>query len=239
VKNGGAARGFFVTGTGTGVGKTFVCRFLAQAFSKRMAVSYMKPVQTGCLRLKRREQLVAPDFEYVKKHASLVTGDEDLHVPYRFSLACSPHLAARMAHEKISLKKIKDSLNRIAGLFGAAPGCLLVEGAGGVLVPLNESESMVHLITMLDLPVILVTTSGLGTLNHTFLSVCALQSCGARIAGVVMNSPERISKDLIYKDNRETIRAFVRPVPFLDIKYKAEISARTLEFCNELAKRHL
>jgi dethiobiotin synthetase len=239
VKNRGAARGFFITGTGTDVGKTFVSRILVQTFSKRMNVSYMKPVQTGCLRLKRREQLVAPDFEYVKKHTDLVTGDQDLHVPYRFALACSPHLAARMAHEKISLKKIKDGLSGIMGLFGASPGCVLVEGAGGVLVPLNESESMVHLIALLDLPVILVTTSGLGTLNHTFLSICALQSCGARIAGVVMNSPQKIPEDFIYKDNRETIRSFVRPVPFLEIKYNAQTSPRTLEFCNELAKRYL
>jgi dethiobiotin synthase len=231
-------RGFFITGTGTGVGKTFVCRALAESISMVMPVSYLKPVQTGCQR-RKSGRVVAPDFDYVKKSGVLVLEDEKIHVPYRFMPACSPHLAARMAHEKISLKKIRDNLNTIKGLFGASPGCVLVEGAGGVLVPLNESESMVHLIVRLDLPVILVTTPVLGTLNHTFLSICALQSCGARIAGVVMNSPGKIPFDYVYKDNREAIRAFIRPAPFLEIKYKSPDTKRTKDFCNELTKRYL
>jgi dethiobiotin synthase len=231
-------RGFFVTGTGTGVGKTYVCKALAAAFSTRMRVSYMKPVQTGCFR-KRDGSLSAPDFESVRKSGVLVTGNEDFHVPYRFLPSCSPHLAARKANKKISLKKVSDNLNSINGLFGESSGCVLVEGAGGVLVPLNDAESIIHLIVRLELPVILVATSGLGTLNHTFLSICALKSCGVTIAGVVMNSPEKSPVEYIYKDNRETIRAFARPAPFLEIKYKFSDTKRTRGFCNELAKRYL
>ena len=137
------------------------------------------------------------------------------------------------------MKKINDNLNRIAGLFGASSrGCVLVEGAGGVLVPLNVNENMVHLMIRLDLPVILVASSMLGTLNHTFLSLCALQSAGIRIAGVVMNSPEKTADDFIYRDNRETIRSFVKPVAFLEVKHGAGNPKRTMEFCNELVARY-
>jgi dethiobiotin synthase len=231
-------QGFFITGTGTGVGKTHVCGVLARVFSRSLLVSYLKPVQTGCLR-KKDGRLVAPDFEYVKKFGAIVTGEDGVHVPYKYVPACSPFLAARLSHEKISLEKIKRSLGSVYGLFVGSAGCVLAEGAGGVLVPLTTSESMVHLIVRLDLPVILVTTSGLGTLNHTFLSICALQSCGARIAGVVMNSPEKIPHDFIYKDNMETIRSFIRPVPFLELKHNAAPGEKTRGFCNELAKRYL
>jgi dethiobiotin synthetase len=231
-------RGFFITGTGTGVGKTFVSRVLAQAFSNRIPVSYMKPVQTGCLR-KKDGRLVAPDFEYVKKGGFCVTGKDEIHVPYRFVPACSPHLAARMANKKISLKKIKEAHNAVAGLFDDRKGCVLVEGAGGVLVPLGASISMVHLIDLLRLPVILVTTPDLGTLNHTFLSICALASCGARLAGVVMNNPANVPEDYIYRDNRKTIQSFVRPALFLEIKHTGRHTVFAMEFCNELFDRFL
>jgi dethiobiotin synthetase len=231
-------KGFFVTGTGTGVGKTHVSRVLAQAFSKIMDVSYMKPVQTGCM-LKKNGGFVAPDYDYVKKSGVLVRGKDEIHVPYAFFHACSPHLAARRAKRDISLNVIRDCFGKVQAMFGTRRGCVLVEGAGGVLVPLSSTTSMINLIDDLKLPVILVAASSLGTLNHTFLSICALQSCGARIAGVVMNSTHRISQDYIYKDNMETIRSFINPVPFLEIGYKAETARTTMEFCNDLAKRFL
>jgi dethiobiotin synthase len=233
-----AGQGFFITGTGTGVGKTFVCRVLAQALSSRCPVSYLKPVQTGCLQ-KKSGRIVSPDFEYVKECGSLTVGEDNLHVPYKFIPECSPHCAARMSHEEISLKKISDSLTAVKGLFGKSRGCVLVEGAGGVLVPLGDSISMVHLIERLRLPVILVTTPVLGTLNQTFLTLCALQSIGADIAGLVMNCPWKIARDYIYKDNLETVRAFIRPVPFLEMNFRHARNKATMEFCNELVQRYL
>jgi dethiobiotin synthetase len=231
-------RGFFITGTGTGVGKTFVSRVLAQAFSTRCAVSYMKPVHTGCIKT-NGNRLAAPDFEYVKKGGVLLTGKDEIHVPYRFAPSCSPHLAAHLANTKISLKKIKDALDKVVGLFRSCKGCVLVEGAGGVLVPLGTSISMVHLINLLRFPVILVTTPELGTLNHTFLTVCALKSCGARIAGVVMNNPGNVPENYIYRDNRKTIQSFVRPSLFLEMPHTGRRTGHVMEFCNELCDRYL
>jgi dethiobiotin synthase len=231
------ANGFFITGTGTGVGKTYASRVLAVAFSKHHAVSYMKPVQTGCVK-SRNGDMRAPDFEYVKESGALVTGEDALHVPYRFMQPCSPHLAAAMSKETISLTRINGNLKKINGLFGNNGGCVLVEGAGGVLVPIGESLNMVHLIMLLKLPVILITTPALGTLNHTFLTLCALQSSGAVIAGVVMNNASKSAEDYIYKDNMKTIRSFLGSVPFLELKHRTIDNKKIAEFCNELATKY-
>lgn len=232
------AHGFFVTGTGTDVGKTYVSRLLAKGFSRRGPVSYMKPIQTGC-KTKKNGNLSATDFEYVKKSEVLVTGDDGLHVPYRFEPACSPHLASRIARKKISLFQINSCFARICLLPGMKNGCVLVEGAGGVLVPLDDSVSMVHLIMHLELPGILVTLPSLGTLNHTFLTLCALHSAGVPVAGVVMNNRENSPEDFIYRDNVKTVRSFIGNVPFLEIKHGAGSGGKVRNFCDELAKKHL
>jgi dethiobiotin synthase len=230
-------RGFFITGTGTDVGKTYVCRLLAQAFSEKIAVSYMKPVQTGCRKI-YNNNLASQDYDYVKRSGVLVTGDEELHVPYRFGPACSPHLAAKLARKKISLSHIRACLKKIRMPAGIKNGCLLVEGAGGVLAPLGGSESMIHLIMCLKLPVILVTLPSLGTLNHTFLTLCALHSAGIPLAGVVMNNGKNCPRDFIYRDNVKTIQRYIGAVPFLEVGHKATIERKVRVYCNELAKKH-
>lgn len=232
------ARGFFITGTGTDVGKTFVSRLLAQAFSKKMPVSYMKPVETGC-KTGKNGKLFGRDFQNVKRSGVLVTGGEELHVPYRFEPACSPHLAARLGHKKVSLSHIRACFDKIRLLPGMKTGCILVEGAGGVLVPLGNSANMIHLILRLDLPVILVILPGLGTLNHTFLTLCALQSADVSVAGVIMNNRENCPEDFIYRDNIKTVRGVIGNVPFLEIKHGAGSGGTITDFCDELAKKHL
>jgi dethiobiotin synthase len=232
------AGGFFITGTGTDVGKTYVCRLLARELSKKMPVSYMKPVQTGC-GTKQNGELSSPDFTYVKSSKALVTGEAELHVPYRFKQACSPHLAARINQKKISLSRIGGCLAEIRTLPGMKNGCVLVEGAGGVLVPLGDSMYMIHLIKQVKLPVILVLLPDLGTLNHTFLTLCALHSAGVPVAGVVMNNRGGRPKDFIYRDNLKTVRESIGKTPFLEIKHGEKSNGKITAFCNELAKKHL
>jgi dethiobiotin synthetase len=232
------ARGFFITGTGTDVGKTFVGRLLAQALSKKTSVSYMKPVETGC-NTGKSGKLFGRDFQNVKRSGVLVTGDEGLHGPYRFEPACSPHLAARLGHKTISLSHIRACFDKIRMLPGMKNGCVLVEGAGGVLVPLGNSASMIHLILRLDLPVLLVILPGLGTLNHTFLTLCALQSADAAVAGVIMNNRENCPEDFVYRDNIKTVRGVIGKVPFLEIKHGAKCGGTIGKFCDEIAKKHL
>jgi dethiobiotin synthetase len=228
-------RGFFVAGTGTDVGKTFVSRLLIEALSKSLPVSYMKPVQTGC-KVGKGSTLIAPDFEYVRKSGCVILDKGTIHVPYRFVPACSPYLATRLTHSQISMRKIKQSYDMIKKFPGMRAGCVIVEGAGGVMVPLGPSISMIHLMVQLRLPVILVTIPDLGTLNHTFLTLCAIEAAGVSCAGLIINNRHNVPKDFIYRDNVKTLRASARNIPVLELPYKSRRSKKIMEFCDELLR---
>ena len=161
-------RGFFVTGTDTDVGKTVVSAWLLA----HLDACYWKPVQAG----------VEPetDTETVRRLAEV---PEDRIVPEAYVLKepMAPHEAARREGVNIDMAKL------------VAPQddrLLIVEGAGGLLVPLNEKDYVIDLIEDLNLPVVLVARSTLGTINHTLLSLEALRRRGLVVAGVVINGPE-------------------------------------------------
>jgi dethiobiotin synthetase len=158
------AQRYFITGTDTGVGKTLLSALLCAALD----ASYWKPIQTGTE--------VDSDSGTVRALAGL-TPDKILLETYQFAPPVSPHLAARLAGVRIDLAKIK---------LPAGDSPLIVEGAGGVLVPINERELMVDLMRQLGLPVLLAARSSLGTINHTTLSLAALRNAGIEVAGVVM-----------------------------------------------------
>ncbi len=191
------AESFFITGTGTGVGKTIVTAGLAGHFlSIGRNVSLMKPVQTGLC-----ESI--PDLETVK---AIVPGlppiPKRLASPYSFSLPASPLLAARSEKRKINpniiLKAFKEASCR------PDIDVLLVEGAGGLLVPLTEKFLMIDLIAEMDIPAILVAAAGLGTVNHTLLSIEAMKRRKLKIAGIVINKMPR-NPGVVEIDNVRTI----------------------------------
>jgi len=153
-------RGLFVTGTDTGVGKTVVSAALALRFP---FFSYWKPVQTGI------EQ--DDDAAEVRRLAGCRVA-EGIRLPRRVS----PHLAARLSGTTI----------RVADLELPDGPPWIVEGAGGVLVPLNDTELMIDLMGALGLPVVVVGRSSLGTINHTLLTLEALRARSLRVAGVVL-----------------------------------------------------
>ena len=155
---------YFVTGTDTGVGKTLLSALLCAALD----ASYWKPIQTGTE--------VDSDSRTVAELAGLAP-EKILPEVYQFAPAVSPHLAARLAGVRIDLTKIK---------LPPVDAPLIVEGAGGVLVPINEHELMVDVMRQLGLPVLLAARSSLGTINHTTLSLAALRHAGIIVAGVVM-----------------------------------------------------
>lgn len=163
---GRAPRGVFVTGTDTGIGKTLVSAVLARAWQ----ADYWKPLQTGVA--------VEPgDSATVAQLAGLPP--ERIHAPHSVLQApLSPWAAAR--EEGVALR-----LDDIVLPSTAAP--LVVEGAGGLLVPIDDDSTMIDLIAGLGLPVVLVARSTLGTLNHTLLSLEALRMRGIPVAGVVMS----------------------------------------------------
>jgi dethiobiotin synthetase len=157
---------FFITGTDTNVGKTVVAALLCAALD----AIYWKPIQTGT-----RE---GTDRETVVKLAHL-SRERTIDEIYRFSPPVSPHLAARLADVRIDLRKVYlPRLNRSENL--------IVEGAGGSLVPINSTQLMTDLMRHLKLPIILVSRTALGTINHTLLSLAALRSVRLKIHGVIM-----------------------------------------------------
>jgi len=157
---------FFITGTDTNVGKTVVSALLCAALN----AIYWKPIQTGT-----RE---GTDRDTVGKLAHL-SRELAIEEVYRFAPPVSPHLAARQAGVQIDLRQIRlPQPNRNQNL--------IVEGAGGVLVPINSTQWMTDLMRRLKLPVILVSRTTLGTINHTLLSLAALRAARLKIHGVIM-----------------------------------------------------
>jgi len=153
-------RGLFVTGTDTGVGKTVLSAALMLRYPE---ARYWKPIQTG------------PDDDTAE--VLRLSGGEVISEGIRLPDPVSPHLAAQRVEMTIDL-------DPLARQVSATP--VIVEGAGGVLVPVNDSQTMIDLMVLLGLPVIVAARSTLGTINHTLLTIEALRARALRIAGVVM-----------------------------------------------------
>lgn len=225
-------KGFFITGTDTDIGKTYVSRLLADTFAESLSVSYMKPVQTGCTR--ESDGIVhAPDFDAVMSGKASRVCDYEQHVPYRYEPACSPHLGAILAHEVISLEHIQSCYRAIADKVALT----LIEGAGGILAPLGETTFFLDLIVHLQLPVILVTTPQVGTLNHTFLTLRVLHESGIAVAGIVLNNSKNHPDNFMYQENRRMIADHTHPVPFLELPYQTTEITLLKDFCHAVLTR--
>lgn len=189
-------RGLFVTGTGTGVGKTVLSAALLAAMSAAgVRVRVHKPVVTG---LDEPSDTGWPaDHELL---AGVVGMTPEEVAPLRYGPAVSPHLAAALAGETI------DPADLIARARGAATGegTLIVEGVGGLLVPLANEFTVRDLATALELPVVIAASPGLGTINHTLLSIESARSAGLGVRAVVL-MPWPEAPDELERSNRETI----------------------------------
>ena len=155
-------RGIFVTGTDTGVGKTVLSAALMPRFPEAI---YWKPIQTGA----------DDDTAEVRR----LSGGHVLDKGVRLPDPVSPHLAARRAGVNIDLGSLLPDRDSDRAVY-------IVEGAGGVLVPVNDSQMMIDLMVLLGLPVIVAARTTLGTINHTLLTLEALRARSLRIAGVVL-----------------------------------------------------
>jgi len=172
------ARGLFVTGTDTGVGKTRVAVALIHALRARgLRVAAMKPVSAGNAPGELNE-----DVEALMQAANLALDVRDVN-PYAFAEPIAPHIAAHRAGIRIELPVITQAYSRLA----AAADVVVVEGAGGWRVPLNEHEDMADLAQALGLPIVLVVGMRLGCLNHALLTAEAIVSRRLPWAGWVGN----------------------------------------------------
>ena len=176
-----AARGYFITGTDTGVGKTLVACALLHAFAQAgWRVVGMKPVAAGATR--SAEGLINEDVAELRA-ASTVDCELERVNPYCFEPAIAPHIAAAKAGVTIDLNHIV----RAHALLAAQADRVVVEGAGGFCVPLNRHEDGADLAQVLGLPVILVVGVRLGCLNHAVLTAQAVRARGLQLAGWIAN----------------------------------------------------
>ena len=178
-------RGIFITGTDTNVGKTVVAAAVMLRYRDEAQLRYWKPIQTGVEHDDDTREVV---------RLSCAREDEVLNCGIRLAGPLSPHLAARRAGTRVTVRTLVEMCERgsprpapsASPAHPAPPARWIVEGAGGALVPLNERETMADLMQALDLPVLVAARSTLGTINHTCMTIEVLRRRMLRVAGVVM-----------------------------------------------------
>lgn len=212
-------KAFFVTGTDTGVGKTVVSAILVHG----LQAHYWKPVQSGGKSAGAGESINMDSIDAYTDSAFLtaagVPPDRILPERYRLSQPLSPHLSAKLDGVQIRVEDftLPDT---------TAMKHVIVEGAGGLLVPLNDKEKIIDLISHLDIPVLLVARSGLGTINHTLLSLEALRSRNISILGVVMVGE-------FNTENRNAIEMFGKVDVIGEVPVLKELNRNTMLDCFE------
>ena len=173
----------FIAGTDTGVGKTVVTKLLER-------------------RLLLKGYRIATQ-KWVE------TGVKKSPAIFSFKLAASPHLAAKAEGKTVKIGKIKTALRKLT----KKADFVIIEGTGGLLVPLTETKLLIDVVQELKLPVLLVAANRLGAINHTLLSIEALKARRMKILGVVFNNISRNKDKLILKDNPKIVKKFIREIP--------------------------
>jgi dethiobiotin synthetase len=207
---------FFVTGTDTGVGKTYVaCKLIADYVAQGYKVIGMKPVAAGCDLVDGR--WVNEDVMKLEA-ASNVQAPRELTNPYSFNEAIAPHIAAEKVGIKVDIKVIQQAFKKLVGMADI----VIVEGAGGFLVPLNtaplnESETMADLAAVLDIPIILVVGMKLGCINHSLLTVEAIESRNLHLHGWVANQIEPNMPRL--EENEASLTARIKQPKLFGLEY--------------------
>jgi dethiobiotin synthetase len=204
-------KGVFVTGTGTEVGKTVVAAAIARTLvASGRSVAVFKPAVTGL------EDPGEPDHALLRRAAGSEQSDDEI-APYRYQPPASPHLAAEIAGEEIEPTKLVAAAREAAGGVDA----LVCEGVGGLLVPLTARYMVRDLAVELGMPLVVAASPGLGTINHTLLTIESARGAELDVAGIVLtpwpNSPSRVEQS-----NRETIASLagvrVETLPPLDLR---------------------
>lgn len=173
---------YFIVGTDTGVGKTFIASRIVQQFANQGYKTVgMKPIASGCEKNAQGEW-VNEDVAALT-NASNVQAPLEFINPYRFQPAIAPHIAANQAGVNIEIAKISQCFSALQ----QQAEIVIVEGAGGFLVPINSQETLADLAVALKLPIILVVGMRLGCINHALLTVETIKNRGLNLAGWVAN----------------------------------------------------
>jgi dethiobiotin synthetase len=196
-------RGLFITGTGTGVGKTVVTAGLALLLQKHgIDVGVMKPIETGC-RL-RSGKRIGRDALYLMS-AARSQDHLDLVNPYCFKAPLAPVVSARQEGKTIEPHRIVESYRQLANRHSF----MLVEGVGGLLVPLTQQMTALDLIHLLNLPIVIVADNFLGVINHTLLTVRCAEDSGLTIKGIVFNHTHK-GRDLSTRTNPPLLASLMK-----------------------------
>jgi len=197
---------FFISGIDTGIGKTIATGLIARGLmDSGVTVITQKGVQTGCVDVS----------EDIVKHRQLMgvgmlpEDTEGLTCQYLFATPCSPHLAARI--EKITIEP--DKITQAAEQLGERYEVVLLEGAGGLFVPLQEDYTLIDYLAERQWPALLVTSSRLGSINHTLASLEALKHRDITLAGVIYNRHNE-TEQLIAEDSLNIISCYLRKYGF-------------------------
>ena len=221
----------FVTGTDTGVGKTIVSAGIAIVLKKKgINVGVMKPIESGCSF--RDGRFLPKDALFLKRAAGVDDPIGDI-CPYPLSYPLAPKVAASLEKREIKIEVIKNAFMRISSRHELT----LVEGIGGIMVPIIDDILVVDLIGMLNIAVVLVTHAHLGTLNHTLLTVDKLKTRGIDIVGIIINHIQA-KEGLAEITNKEVLKHFtdisiLGSIPYLrkrDLNHLSHIFEESINF---------
>lgn len=220
---------YFVTGTDTDVGKTYVSAILLKAASEagKKTVGY-KPVSAGCEVINGR--LVNEDASQLLANSSLPVSQDEVN-PIAFVPPIAPHIAAQDAGVAISAETIKAGYMHLKAM---SPDLLIMEGAGGWRLPLGDKRYLSDIVQQLKLDVIIVVGMRLGCLNHALLTAEAVQRDGLTIKGWIAN---QLHPDMPrYAENLDTLKAempapFLGEIPYAKIPANHELAALTQQLC--------
>ena len=212
-------RAFFITGSDTGVGKTLVATGLLLAARRRgLRTLGIKPVSAGC---ETREGRLVNQDALELQAAATVALDYRAVNPVALEPFLAPHIAAAQAGIELTAAELAE---HVTSLRRIEADLMIVEGAGGWLVPLNAHESMADVCRDLDMPVIIVVSMRLGCLNHALLTAEAINQAGLRLAGWVANSAE--PEMVVLEENLQTLQSRLHApllgrIPFMGAEFAA------------------
>ena len=193
-------KGYFITGTDTGVGKTLVAGGLAALYkNKGLNVGVMKPVATGCKRV--NNTLVSDDAVFLKLSAE-VEDEYELINPVSLEQPLAPTVAAQLSNTKIDTDKINTAYDTLCERHEY----MIVEGIGGLLVPIDEYYFVVDMAEEMELPLIVVCRPTLGTINHTLLTVSYARQHGLEVKGIIVNESTENCDAVVKNTNTEEIK---------------------------------
>ena len=219
------SKGYFITGTDTGVGKTVVTALLASTLRRQgLHVGVMKPVETGCLQDGHR---LVPQDSLFLRHISGCTAPQALVTPYTFAEPLAPAIAAELAGITIEIQHIRKCYQQLL----AEHDIVLVEGAGGLLVPLTAQLSIHDIAVELDLPVLIVACNRLGAINHTALTVTIARQ-RSQVLGIILNHIQA-SDDLAMQTNAGALLRWGKAPLLGQVPYIPILTAETINLLGE------